>query len=70
MILETGGTQSSRNLGRLEKDEVQARLDSPQFIDVPDFAAQMKCEGKKAAGCEDSPELPEHGRQLGGARGE
>ena len=55
-----------RNLGRLEEDKVQARLDSPQLIDVSDFAANVKCQGQEPTRSEYSPELREHGLQLGG----
>jgi hypothetical protein len=53
--LEAGGAQGARDLARLEKDKVQARLDSPQLIDVSDFVANMKCQGKEPTGSEYSP---------------
>ena len=57
MILEAGGAQSFRDLGRLEEDEVEARLDSPQILDVADFVADMKRQSQEPAGSEHSLEL-------------
>src|SRR4030095_13942258 len=65
-VLEAGGAQSFRDLGRLEEDEVEARLDSPQVFDVADLAADMKRQSQEPAGSQHSLELPEHVLQLDG----
>jgi len=65
-VFEAGGAQGSRDPGRLEEDEVQARLDSPQLIDVSDFVPNVKCQGKEPTGLEYSLQFREHGLQFRG----
>src|SRR6185369_5338314 len=58
--LEARGAQDAVDLGGLEEDKVQAGLDSPQLLDVPDFAPDVKGQGEEPAREEDSQQLLEY----------